>query len=59
VDLMSAFADTTIRAVLPTIDRADQITVPPHLDTEMFIENPKPFVGYGDNSNLLNRSWKE
>jgi muramoyltetrapeptide carboxypeptidase LdcA involved in peptidoglycan recycling len=59
VELMSAFADPTIRAVVAAIGRTDQITVLPLLDTEMLIANLKPFVGYSDNSNLLNRLWKE
>ena len=57
VDLMAAFADPTIRAVLATIGGDDQITVLPHLDPAVFIANPKLFVGYSDNTNLLNWLW--
>jgi muramoyltetrapeptide carboxypeptidase LdcA involved in peptidoglycan recycling len=56
-DLMAAFADPTIRAVLATIGGDDQITVLPHLDPAVFLANPKPFVGYSDNTNLLNWLW--
>jgi muramoyltetrapeptide carboxypeptidase LdcA involved in peptidoglycan recycling len=56
-DLMAAFADPTIRAVLATIGGDDQITVLPHLDPAVFIANLKPFVGYSDNTNLLNWLW--
>jgi muramoyltetrapeptide carboxypeptidase LdcA involved in peptidoglycan recycling len=56
-DLMAAFADPTIRAVLATIGGDDQITVLPHRDPAVFIANPKPFVGYSDNTNLLNWLW--
>ncbi|HEY5033125.1 MAG TPA: S66 peptidase family protein [Actinomycetes bacterium] len=56
-DLMVAFADPTIRAVLATIGGDDQITVLPHLDPSVFLADPKPFVGYSDNTNLLNWLW--
>jgi muramoyltetrapeptide carboxypeptidase LdcA involved in peptidoglycan recycling len=35
-DLMAAFADPTVRAVLATIGGDDQITVLPHLDPAVF-----------------------
>lgn len=35
-DLMAAFADPTIRAVLATIGGDDQLTVLPHLDPDVF-----------------------
>lgn len=56
-DVMAAFADPTIRAVLATIGGDDQITVLPHLDPSVFLADPKPFVGYSDNTNLLNWLW--
>ncbi len=56
-DLMSAFADPTIRAVLATIGGDDQLTVLPHLDADTVLADPKPFVGYSDNTNLLNWLW--
>jgi muramoyltetrapeptide carboxypeptidase LdcA involved in peptidoglycan recycling len=56
-DLMAAFADPTIRAVLASIGGDDQITVLPHLDPAVFLADPKPFVGYSDNTNLLNWLW--
>lgn len=56
-DLMQAFADPSIRAVLATIGGSDQITVLPHLDPAVVLANPKPFVGYSDNTNLLNWLW--
>jgi muramoyltetrapeptide carboxypeptidase LdcA involved in peptidoglycan recycling len=56
-DLMAAFADPTIRAVLATIGGDDQLTVLPHLDPAVFVADPKPFVGYSDNTNLLNWLW--
>ena len=56
-DLMAAFADPDIRAVLATIGGDDEITVLPFLDPVLVSENPKPFFGYSDNTNLLNWLW--
>lgn len=56
-DLEAAFADPTIRAVLATVGGEDQITVVPHLDPEVVRADPKPFVGYSDNTNLLSWLW--
>jgi muramoyltetrapeptide carboxypeptidase LdcA involved in peptidoglycan recycling len=56
-DLNAAFADPGIRAVLATIGGEDQITVVPHLDPDLVRADPKPFLGYSDNTNLLNWLW--
>ncbi|BDZ54778.1 S66 family peptidase [Agromyces marinus] len=56
-DLMSAFADPSIRGILATIGGDDQILVIPHLDAELARRDPKPFVGYSDNTNLHNWLW--
>ena len=56
-DLMAAFADPDIKAVLATIGGDDQITVLPFLDPEVVTANPKAFFGYSDNTNLLNWLW--
>jgi muramoyltetrapeptide carboxypeptidase LdcA involved in peptidoglycan recycling len=56
-DLMAAYADPTIRAVLATIGGDDQITVLPHLDPAPFRADPKPYFGFSDNTNLLNWLW--
>lgn len=53
-DLNEAFADPQIRAVLATVGGEDQITVIPHLDPGAVRADPKPFLGYSDNTNLLN-----
>jgi muramoyltetrapeptide carboxypeptidase LdcA involved in peptidoglycan recycling len=57
-DLMAAWADPSIRAVLATIGGDDQITVLPHLDPAPFRADPKPFLGFSDNTNLLNWLWQ-
>jgi muramoyltetrapeptide carboxypeptidase LdcA involved in peptidoglycan recycling len=56
-DLMAAFAHPEIRAVLATIGGDDQIEVLKHLDADVVTRDPKPFVGYSDNTNLLNWLW--
>jgi muramoyltetrapeptide carboxypeptidase LdcA involved in peptidoglycan recycling len=56
-DLHAAFGDPEIRAVLATIGGEDQITVIPHLDAELVRRDPKPFLGYSDNTNLLSWLW--
>ncbi|HEX8498796.1 MAG TPA: S66 peptidase family protein [Actinomycetales bacterium] len=56
-DLNAAFADPQVRAVVATIGGEDQITVIPHLDAEAVRADPKPFLGYSDNTNLLSWLW--
>ena len=58
-DLNAAFADPEVRAVLATVGGEDQITVVPHLDAEIVRADPKPFLGYSDNTNLLNWLWNQ
>ncbi|MGE5827960.1 MAG: S66 family peptidase [Micromonosporaceae bacterium] len=57
-DLHAAFADPQITAVLATIGGDDQITVLRHLDDQLLQANPKPFFGYSDNTNVLDRLWQ-
>ncbi len=56
-DLNGAFGDPQIRAVLAVIGGEDQITVVPHLNADLVRRDPKPFVGYSDNTNILNWLW--
>jgi muramoyltetrapeptide carboxypeptidase LdcA involved in peptidoglycan recycling len=56
-DINAAFADPEIRAVLATVGGEDQITVVSHLDPSLALNDPKPFLGYSDNTNLLNWLW--
>jgi muramoyltetrapeptide carboxypeptidase LdcA involved in peptidoglycan recycling len=58
-DLNAAFGDPEIRAVIATIGGDDQITVIPHLDRGLVRADPKPFLGYSDNTNLLSWLWTE
>ncbi|GAA1150564.1 LD-carboxypeptidase [Ornithinicoccus hortensis] len=54
-DVNAAFADPSIRAILSTIGGDDQITMTPYLDARPVRADPKPFLGFSDNTNLL--SW--
>lgn len=56
-DVTAAFADPSIRAVLATIGGDDQVTVISHVDADVLASNPKPFLGYSDNTNLHNLLW--
>lgn len=56
-DVNAAFADPSIRAILATIGGDDQILVVPHLDAAFAIADPKPFIGYSDNTNILDWLW--
>jgi muramoyltetrapeptide carboxypeptidase LdcA involved in peptidoglycan recycling len=47
-DLMGAFADPSIKAILSTIGGDDSIRILPHLDLETIRSNPKVFLGYSD-----------
>lgn len=56
-DVNAAFADPDIHGIIATIGGDDQITVIPHLDSSLITRNPKPFLGYSDNTNLHNFLW--
>ena len=53
-DLVAAFTDSDIKAVIATIGGDNQVTYIKHLPPEPFRENPKPFFGYSDNSHFCN-----
>lgn len=56
-DVNAAFTDPTIKAIMSTIGGDDQITILKHLDADAIRANPKRFIGYSDNTNLLNYLW--
>ncbi|WP_345518082.1 S66 peptidase family protein [Nocardioides conyzicola] len=58
-DFNAAFRDPEIRAVLATIGGEDQITVVPHLDSGAVRADPKPYLGYSDNTNILSWLWSQ
>lgn len=57
-DIMAAFADPSIKAVIASIGGNDQIRVLKHLQPNVFLENPKPFFGYSDNTHLHHYLWR-
>jgi len=47
-DLMGAFADPSIKAIISTIGGDDSIRILPFLDLDIIRSNPKIFMGYSD-----------
>lgn len=47
-DLMAAFADPEIKAIIATIGGDDTIRLLPYIDFELIRKNPKIFIGYSD-----------
>jgi muramoyltetrapeptide carboxypeptidase LdcA involved in peptidoglycan recycling len=58
-DVMDAYIDPSITAILTTIGGSDEITVVPKLDRDVVRTHPKPFLGYSDNTHILNWLWQE
>lgn len=57
-DLMAAFAQKDIKAIIATLGGSDQIKILPYLDPSIFTANPKPFMGFSDNSNFIQYLWR-
>jgi muramoyltetrapeptide carboxypeptidase LdcA involved in peptidoglycan recycling len=53
-DLIAAFEDPEIKAIITSIGGDDQVTYVKNLPSEPFANNPKPFFGFSDNSHLCN-----
>lgn len=47
-DLMQAFSDPSIKAIISTIGGDDSIRILPYLDLNVIRSNPKIFMGYSD-----------
>ncbi|HKO56560.1 MAG TPA: S66 peptidase family protein [Thermoanaerobaculia bacterium] len=47
-DLMTAFADPSVRGIITTIGGEDSIRLLPYLDPAVIAANPKIFLGYSD-----------
>jgi muramoyltetrapeptide carboxypeptidase LdcA involved in peptidoglycan recycling len=56
-DIMAAFADPEIKAIICSIGGDDQIKVLKYLDSEILRAYPKPFLGYSDATNLHMYLW--
>jgi muramoyltetrapeptide carboxypeptidase LdcA involved in peptidoglycan recycling len=53
-DLIEAFSDPEIKAVISTLGGDIQVTYIKNLPIEPFLNNPKPFFGFSDNSHFAN-----
>ncbi len=56
-DLIDAFENKEIKAIVASLGGDDQITYIKNLSKEPFINNPKPFFGYSDNTHFINFLW--
>src|SRR3989344_458264 len=56
-DLISAFENKEIKGVISSLGGDDQITYIQNLPKEPFVNNPKPFFGYSDNTHFENFLW--
>ena len=56
-DLINAFKDTEIKAVIASLGGDDQVTYVKDLPSEPFVNNPKPFFGFSDNTHFMNHLW--
>lgn len=57
-DIMAAFSDVNNKAIFASIGGDDQIKLIKLLDKQVFLDNPKPFFGYSDNTHLQNFLWR-
>lgn len=56
-DLIDAFENKEIKAVISSLGGDDQVTYIKNLPSELFVNNPKPFFGYSDNTHFANFLW--
>ena len=56
-DLIAAFLDPTIKAVVATLGGDIQVEYVKNLPDEPFRNNPKMFFGYSDNTHFMNHLW--
>lgn len=56
-DLIDAFENKEIKAVIASLGGDDQITYIKNLPKKPFIDNSKPFFGYSDNTHFINHLW--
>lgn len=56
-DLIDAFENKEIKAVIATIGGNDQVTYIKNLPSEPFKNNPKPYFGFSDNTHMINHLW--
>jgi muramoyltetrapeptide carboxypeptidase LdcA involved in peptidoglycan recycling len=57
VDLIAAFENPEIKAIISTLGGNDQVTYIKNLPVVPFASHPKPFFGYSDNTHFMNFLW--
>jgi muramoyltetrapeptide carboxypeptidase LdcA involved in peptidoglycan recycling len=57
-DLMQAFADPTIKAIISTIGGEDSVRILPYIDLDVIHTHPKIFMGYSDITVTHFACWK-
>jgi muramoyltetrapeptide carboxypeptidase LdcA involved in peptidoglycan recycling len=56
-DLHAAFADPQIKGIVTTIGGDEQVGYMKYLNSDIFLENKKPFFGYSDSTHFINYLW--
>jgi len=56
-DLIAAFEDKDIKGVISSLGGDDQVTYIKNLPSKPFVDNPKPYFGYSDNTHFMNFLW--
>lgn len=56
-DLIAAFENPEIKAVMASLGGDDQVTYIKNLPAEPFKNNAKPFFGFSDNTHFINHLW--
>lgn len=56
-DLVAAYKNPDIKAVISTLGGDDQITYVKNLPDAPFHDKPKPYFGYSDNTHFMNHLW--
>ncbi|MEA2701849.1 MAG: hypothetical protein QOE22_558 [Candidatus Parcubacteria bacterium] len=56
-DLIDSFEHKEIKAVIASLGGNDQVTYIKNLPAEPFQKNPKPFLGFSDNTHFANFLW--
>lgn len=56
-DLVGAFEDKEVKAVIASLGGDDQVTYIKNLPSAPFAKNPKPFFGFSDNTHFANFLW--
>lgn len=56
-DINAAFLNPDIKAIITSIGGNDQIKILKYLNVECIRDNPKPFFGFSDNTNIIQFLW--